>query len=46
MDIFVGTVLIDNQERIFLIKERDKNRIGKDRLNLPGGSVDGNESLE
>jgi ADP-ribose pyrophosphatase YjhB (NUDIX family) len=45
MEIFVGTVLIDENERIFLIKENDKNKIGLDRWNLPGGSVDGKESL-
>lgn len=45
MDVFVGTVLLDEQERIFLIKEEDKNTIGKNRWNLPGGSVDLDESL-
>ncbi len=45
MDIFVGVVLIDSQEKIYLIKEEDKNKIGKNRWNLPGGSVDGDESL-
>lgn len=45
MEIFVGTVLIDENERIFLIKENDKNNIGQNRWNLPGGSVDNKESL-
>lgn len=45
IDIFVGVVLLDYQERIYLIKEKDKNKIGKDRWNLPGGSVDGDENL-
>ena len=45
MDIFVGVVLINSQEKIYLIKEEDKNKIGKNRWNLPGGSVDGDESL-
>ncbi len=45
MDIFVGTVLLDDNERIFLVKEDDKNKIAKGRWNLPGGSIDGEESL-
>ncbi len=45
LDIFVGVVLLDYQERIYLIKETDKNKIGKNRWNLPGGSVDGDEGL-
>ena len=45
IDAFVGVVLLDNRDRIFLIKENDKNKIGKDRWNLPGGSIDGNEGL-
>jgi len=45
MDLFVGVVLYDDQERIYLIKEDDKNQIGRDRWNLPGGSVDIGESL-
>ena len=45
LDIFVGVVLLDYQERIYLIKEADKNKIGKNRWNLPGGSVDGEEGL-
>jgi len=45
MDIFVGVTLIDENERIYLIKEDDKNKIGKDRWNLPGGSVDIGENL-
>ncbi|MBI4028947.1 MAG: NUDIX hydrolase [Candidatus Blackburnbacteria bacterium] len=45
MDAFVGVVLVDDQEKIFLIKEDDKNKISQDRWNLPGGSVDGEESL-
>lgn len=44
-DFFVGVVLLDNFDRIYLIKEEDKNKIGKDRWNLPGGSIDGNEGL-
>lgn len=44
-NFFVGAVLLDNKERIYLVKEDDKNKIGKDRWNLPGGSVDKNESL-
>jgi ADP-ribose pyrophosphatase YjhB (NUDIX family) len=45
MDIFVGSVLLDNKNRIFLIKEDDKNQISGRKWNLPGGSVDDNESL-
>lgn len=45
IDAFVGVVLLDNKNRIFLIKEEDKYRIAMGRWNLPGGSVDGNESL-
>jgi len=44
-DFFVGIVLFDNLDRIYLIKEEDKNKIGKDRWNLPGGSIDKNEGL-
>jgi ADP-ribose pyrophosphatase YjhB (NUDIX family) len=44
-DFFVGIVLLDNLDRIYLIKEEDKNKIGKDRWNLPGGSIDGDEGL-
>lgn len=45
MDIFVGIVLLDTDNNIYLIKEDDKNKIGKNRWNLPGGSVDTGESL-
>src|SRR3989344_81097 len=45
MDAYVGVVLIDAKERVFLIKEDDKNHISRGRWNLPGGSVDRNESL-
>lgn len=44
-EIYTGTVLVDDQSRIYLIKEDDKNKIGQDRWNLPGGSVDEGESL-
>lgn len=45
IDSFVGIVLVDQNQRIFLIKEEDKYQIAQGRWNLPGGSVDGNESL-
>lgn len=45
MDAFVGVVLTDEKDRIYLIKEEDKYRISLGRWNLPGGSVDNNESL-
>lgn len=44
-DAFVGTVLLDEDEKIYLIREEDKNKIAQSRWNLPGGSVDGNETL-
>lgn len=45
IDSFVGVVLLDSNDRIFLVKEDDKNKIGKNRWNLPGGSIDGDEGL-
>lgn len=45
IDAFVGVVLLDRKNRIFLIKEEDKHRISKGRWNLPGGSVGIGESL-
>lgn len=45
MEIYVGIVITDSQERIYLIKEKDKNLIGKNRWNIPGGSVEKNETL-
>lgn len=45
IDIFVGVVLVDKKDRIYLIREDDKYAISQGRWNLPGGSVDDNESL-
>lgn len=45
MDIFAGAVLLDKEKRIYLIKEDDRNNIGQNRWNLPGGSVDLQESI-
>ncbi len=45
VDAFVGLVLLDDKNGIYLIKEKDKHRISKGRWNLPGGSVDGDETL-
>lgn len=45
IDAFVGVVLVDKDDRIYLIKEEDKHRISMGRWNLPGGSVDNEESL-
>lgn len=45
IDVFVGVVLMDGKKNIYLIKEEDKHRISLGRWNLPGGSVDGKESL-
>ena len=44
-EIYTGVVLLDSQARIYLIKEDDKNQIGQNRWNLPGGSVDEKESI-
>lgn len=45
VDAFVGVVLLDDKDRIYLIKEKDKHGISKGSWNLPGGSVDGEETL-
>lgn len=45
MEIFVGIVLLGEADTVYLIKENDRNEIGMDRWNLPGGSVDNNEGL-
>lgn len=45
LEVYTGVVLLDFNFRIFLIKENDKNKIGKGRWNLPGGSLDREESL-
>ncbi len=45
IDIFVGVVLLDNKDSIYLIRENDKYGISLGRWNLPGGSVDNDESL-
>jgi len=45
VDTFVGVVLLDSKKRIFLIREEDKYRISLGRWNLPGGSVDNDETL-
>jgi 8-oxo-dGTP diphosphatase len=45
VDTFIGVVLLDKQNRIYLIKEEDKYRISLGRWNLPGGSVDNDENL-
>lgn len=45
MEVFTGVVLLDSQKRIYLIKEEDKNKLGPDRWNLPGGSVDAGEDI-
>lgn len=44
-NLFVGVVLRDDKNRIYLIRKRDKYEISRERWNLPGGSVDNNESL-
>lgn len=43
--LFVGIVLKDKNNRIYLIKEKDKHMITKERWNLPGGSVDDGEGF-
>jgi transcriptional regulator with XRE-family HTH domain len=45
LNAFVGVVLKDKKQRIFLIKSDDKYKISRKRWNLPSGSVDQNESL-
>lgn len=45
MKDYVGGVLLDDNQRIYLIKEDDTNKIGNNRWNLPGGSVDEGESI-
>jgi transcriptional regulator with XRE-family HTH domain len=45
VDTFVGVVLVDEKKSLFLIKEEDKYGISLGRWNLPGGSVDDEESL-
>ena len=45
MKIYVGTVLLDSNNRIFLIKESDENNIGQGKWDLPGGLVKPEESL-
>lgn len=44
-EIFPGAVVLDEDSRIYLIKEDDKNEIGRNRWNLPGGSVDDDEGV-
>ena len=45
MDIFVGIVLLNQDQSIYLIKEDDVNQIGRDRWNLPGGRVETKDGL-
>ena len=45
LDAFVGVVLKDEKDRIYLIREKDKHDITKKRWNLPGGSVDKDEGF-
>jgi len=45
MEVFTGVVLLDNQARVYLIKEEDKNKINEGRWNFPGGSIDEGERL-
>jgi len=45
MKDYVGVLLVDGKNQIYLIKENDINDIGKDRWNLPGGSVDEGEGI-
>ncbi len=41
---FVGVVLVDENKRIFLVKESDEYNISKERWNLPNATVKENES--
>jgi len=37
--------MLDNNSRIYLIKEEDKHEVGQGRWNLPGGGVDVGEGM-
>lgn len=45
VELYVGTLLLDNEDRVYLIKEDDRNKISKGRWNLPGGAVEFGEDL-
>lgn len=45
MKDYVGTVVLNSDNSIYLIKEDDINEIGQNRWNLPGGSSEDGESL-
>ena len=45
VELYAGTLLLDNSDRVYLIKEADRNRISKGRWNLPGGAVKPREDL-
>ena len=45
VELYTGTIVLDNRDRVFLIKEDDRNEIGKGRWNIPGGAVNPGEDL-
>lgn len=45
LDAFVGVVLKDEKGKIYLIREKDKHDITKERWNLPGGLVEKDEGF-
>ena len=45
VELYVGVLLLDSTDRVYLIKEDDRNKISKGRWNLPGGAVCPKEDL-
>lgn len=45
VELYVGILLLDEDDRVFLIKEEDRNKIAKNRWNIPGGAVLPREDL-
>lgn len=45
VELYVGVLLLDNKDRVYLIREDDRNKISKGRWNLPGGAVEFGEDL-
>lgn len=45
VELYTGALLLDSSDRVYLIKEEDRNKISKGRWNLPGGAVKPKEDL-
>lgn len=45
VELYVGVLLLDSKNNVYLIKENDRNKISKNRWNLPGGAVESGEDL-